>query len=39
VEISIDESGNVQAKQLSADAPRPDEEETDEGAGSDQPPQ
>jgi hypothetical protein len=38
VEISIDESGNVQAKQLSADAPRPDEE-TDEGAGSDQPPQ
>ena len=31
VEITVDESGAVQAKQLSPDAPRPDEEE-DEGA-------
>ena len=31
VEITVDESGTVQAKQLSPDAPRPDEEE-DEGA-------
>jgi hypothetical protein len=39
VEIGVDESGAVQAKQLSADAPRPDEEESDEGAAEEPPPQ
>ena len=39
VEVSIDETGAVQAKSLSADAPRPDEETPDEGADSAAPPQ
>jgi hypothetical protein len=40
VDITIDESGAVQAKQLSADAPRPDEEEEvpEEGGGDAPPP-
>jgi hypothetical protein len=39
VDITIDESGAVQAKQLSADAPRPDEEEeVPEESGGDAPP-
>ena len=39
VEIIVDETGAVQAKTLSADAPRPDEETPDEGAGDATPPQ
>ena len=39
VEITVDETGAVQAKTLSADAPRPDEETPDEGAGDTAPPQ
>jgi hypothetical protein len=40
VEITVDESGAVQAKTLSADAPRPDEEEVPaEGDGEAPPPQ
>ena len=40
VEVNIDETGAVQAKTLSADAPRPDEETPpDEGAGDAEPPQ
>jgi hypothetical protein len=38
VEITIDEKGAVQAKTLSADAPRPDEESPEEGGG-DSPPE
>jgi hypothetical protein len=40
VDITIDESGAVQAKQLSADVPRPDEEEEvpEEGGGDAPPP-
>ena len=38
VEITVDESGAVQAKTLAADAPRPDEE-ADEGADAAEPPQ
>jgi len=38
VEITIDEAGAVQAKSVSADAPRADEEIPEEGAG-DAPPQ
>ena len=34
VEITIDEKGAVQAKTLSADAPRPDEESPEEGGDS-----
>jgi cytoskeletal protein RodZ len=39
VEVSIDETGAVQAKTLSADAPRPDEDTPDEGADAAAPPQ
>jgi hypothetical protein len=39
VEVSIDETGAVQAKTLSADAPRPDEETPDESADDAAPPQ
>src|SRR6476661_3214157 len=39
VEVSIDETGAVQAKSLSADAPRPDEDAPDEGADPAAPPQ
>ena len=39
VEITIDETGAVQAKSLSADAPRPDEDTPDEGADAGAPPQ
>ena len=40
VEITVDESGAVQAKTLSADAPRPDEEDVPaEGDGEAPPPQ
>ena len=39
VEITVDETGAVQAKTLSADAPRPDEETPDEGAGDAAPPE
>jgi hypothetical protein len=40
VEITVDESGAVQAKTLAADAPRPDEEEVPaEGDGEAPPPQ
>ena len=39
VEITVDETGAVLAKTLSADAPRPDEETPDEGAGDAAPPQ
>jgi cytoskeletal protein RodZ len=39
VEITVDETGAVQARSLSADAPRPDEETSDEGAGNAAPPQ
>ena len=39
VEITVDETGAVQAKTLSADAPRPDEETPDEGADAAAPPQ
>lgn len=39
VEITVDESGAVQAKTLSADAPRPDEDEgVPEESGGDAPP-
>src|SRR6476659_5353256 len=38
VEITIDEKGAVQAKTLSADAPRPDDNRTEE-AGGDSPPE
>src|SRR6478736_7769761 len=34
VEITVDEKGAVQAKTLSADAPRPDEESPEEGGDS-----
>jgi hypothetical protein len=37
VEITIDEKGAVQAKTLSADAPRPDEESPEEGGGNSPP--
>ena len=37
VEITIDEKGGVQAKTLSADAPRPDEESPEEGGGNSPP--
>lgn len=39
VEVSIDETSAVQAKSLSADAPRPDEDAPDEGADAAAPPQ
>ena len=39
VEVSIDEAGAVQAKSLSADAPRQDEEAPAEGDGEAPPPQ
>jgi hypothetical protein len=39
VEITIDETGAVKAKSLSADAPRPDEDAPDEGADAGAPPQ
>jgi hypothetical protein len=39
VEISVDETGAVQAKTLSADAPRPDEDTPDQGADAAAPPQ
>ena len=39
VEITVDESGTVQAKTLAADAPRPDEDEgVPEESGGDAPP-
>lgn len=38
VDITIDESGAVQAKQLSADAPRPDEEEVPAEGDGETPP-
>ena len=39
VEITVDEAGTVQAKTLSADAPRPDEEEVPAEGDADAPPQ
>jgi hypothetical protein len=39
VDITVDESGAVQAKAMAADAPRPDEEVPAEGDGDVPPPQ